>query len=154
MGINIGIFTVKGVHEIEEPKGPLDILMIPHQHYLAYPWWSDSTKNILEEISKVDLRGKIVIDFGCGSSAILGIAAKKAGAETVLFVEIHPELAKIAEKNIVTNGLVPIVSPSLAEENKADFMVANIGDENLVNSLKKYATHGIGTKVTGELIRW
>jgi release factor glutamine methyltransferase len=52
---------------------------------------------------KLDLRGKRVADVGTGSG-ILALAAAKAGAASVLAVDINPHAAQATMENAHTNG--------------------------------------------------
>ena len=49
-----------------------------------------TTALCLEWLEGLDLSGKTVIDFGCGSG-ILAIAAIKLGAEKVIGIDIDPQ---------------------------------------------------------------
>jgi len=143
----------------DEPDVPNGVRLLPIQHHAAYPWWSAPTSAILEVM---DVAGKTVIDFGCGASAILAIAAARLGASRVVAVEIQPELAEIARLNIAANRLDIPVLPAIEGEadymvanlGEADYMVANLGDATLVGQASVYAGHGIGTDKAGELVRW
>src|SRR5437660_10260579 len=55
-------------------------------------------------IGRQDLAGKRVADVGTGSG-ILALAAARAGAATVVAVDIHPTAARTAGENAQANGL-------------------------------------------------
>ena len=146
MSYTIGPIVVIGAAEPDVPNG---VRLLPIQHHAAYHWWSAPTKAVIEAM---DVTGKSVIDFGCGASAILAIAAARLGASSVVAVEIHPELAEIARQNIAGNGLdIPVLADI---EGSAEYMVANLGDAQAVGAASVYAEHGIGTDRDGELVRW
>ncbi len=53
---------------------------------------------------KWSVKGREVLDFGCGTG-LLAIAAVKMGAKKVVGVEIDPQSAQTAMKNVELNGL-------------------------------------------------
>src|SRR2546427_7493230 len=55
-------------------------------------------------ISDIDLAGKRVADVGTGSG-ILALAAARAGAASVVALDINPTAAKVAAENAHANGL-------------------------------------------------
>jgi len=75
-----------------------------------------------------DLRGKRVIDFGCGSG-ILAIAALKLGASSAIAVDHDPQAVLAArsnaERNRVENRIKVVHSDDFADET-ADLVIANI----------------------------
>ena len=56
-----------------------------------------TTALCLEWLEGLDLTGKTVIDFGCGSG-ILAIAAIKLGAEKVIGIDIDPQASHWLQK--------------------------------------------------------
>jgi len=75
------------------------------------------------------LSGRTVLDFGCGT-ALLAIAAAKWGASRCQGVEIDPEAAATAKKNVMLNGLSERIVISQgsweAVEGKVDLILANL----------------------------
>jgi len=75
------------------------------------------------------LSGRRVLDFGCGT-ALLAIAAVKLGAGHCQAVEIDPEAAATAKRNVVLNGLSDRIVISHgsweAVEGKVDLILANL----------------------------
>jgi len=67
------------------------------------------TEAYQEALSKTPevVRGKVVLDFGCGTG-ILSIFAAKAGASRVYCIEAS-EMAAITEKNVKANGLSDVI---------------------------------------------
>lgn len=59
--------------------------------------------------------GKRVLDFGCGSG-IVGIAAAKAGASSVLCCDSDPLALRACQDNADRNGVQVSVAPSWSEE--------------------------------------
>lgn len=75
-------------------------------------------------------RDKLVIDYGCGSG-ILGIAALKLGAQSVIAIDNDPQALEATLANGERNNLFPpqLVTqlPFLIEKNlQADLIIANI----------------------------
>ncbi|KZZ48496.1 ribosomal protein L11 methyltransferase, partial [Oleiphilus sp. HI0118] len=58
----------------------------------------------LEWLDKQTLKGKTVVDFGCGSG-ILGIAALLLGAERVIAIDIDPQALTATQDNAKRNHL-------------------------------------------------
>ncbi|MCS0455545.1 50S ribosomal protein L11 methyltransferase [Vibrio diabolicus] len=88
-----------------------------------------TTALCLEWLESMDLSGKTVIDFGCGSG-ILAIAAIKLGAEKVIGIDIDPQALLAskdnAERNGVTDKLEVYLPQNQPEGLVADVVVANI----------------------------
>lgn len=94
-----------------------------------------TTALCLEFLDQLDLRGKTVLDFGCGSG-ILAIAAIKLGAAEALCVDNDPQALEATRDNAVRNGvldqLVLLDAASLPAAG-ADVVVANILARALVD---------------------
>ena len=87
-----------------------------------------TTSLCLQWLDSLDLAGKTVVDFGCGSG-ILGIAALKLGAEKVIGIDIDPQALLASQDNANRNDVgdkielyLPHEQPSL----EADVVLANI----------------------------
>jgi release factor glutamine methyltransferase len=65
-------------------------------------------------LRSLDLTGKSVVEVGTGSG-ILALSAAKAGAGTVLALDINPAAAGAAERNAALNGLSHIVSARVSD---------------------------------------
>jgi len=63
-----------------------------------------TTALCLEWLSRADLKGKTVLDFGCGSG-ILAIAALLLGAERAVCVDIDPQALTATRDNARVNGV-------------------------------------------------
>ncbi|OOF14915.1 ribosomal protein L11 methyltransferase, partial [Salinivibrio sp. MA427] len=88
-----------------------------------------TTALCLEWLDSLDLNGKTVIDFGCGSG-ILAIAAIKLGAERVIGIDIDPQALLASKDNAERNGVADQLHLHLPKDQpadlKADVVVANI----------------------------
>jgi ribosomal protein L11 methyltransferase len=87
-----------------------------------------TTALCLEWLESLDLRGKSVLDVGCGSG-ILAIAALKLGAERAVGIDNDPQALVAshdnAERNEVANRL-DVFMPDDAPDARYDVVVANI----------------------------
>ncbi|GAA5141560.1 50S ribosomal protein L11 methyltransferase [Thalassotalea piscium] len=87
-----------------------------------------TTALCLTWLDSLNLTGKTVVDFGCGSG-ILSLAALKLGAERVIGIDIDPQALQASKANAERNGVedrlslyLPADQPSI----QADVVVANI----------------------------
>ncbi|QEO44522.1 50S ribosomal protein L11 methyltransferase [Vibrio tarriae] len=88
-----------------------------------------TTALCLEWLDNLDLTGKTVIDFGCGSG-ILAIAAIKLGAAKVVGIDIDPQALLASKDNAARNGVEDQIDVYLPKDQPeglvADVVVANI----------------------------
>lgn len=97
-----------------------------------------TTALCLQWLDGLDLQGKTVIDFGCGSG-ILAIAALKLGAKAAIGIDIDPQAILASRNNAEANGVAGKLQLFLAKDQPqnlhADVVVANI----LAGPLKELA---------------
>ena len=111
--------------EVPEPDA-VNVMLDPG---LAFGTGTHPTTALcLTWLDGLDLAGKTVVDFGCGSG-ILSLAALKLGAKEVIGIDIDPQALQASKENAKRNGVddrlslyLPADQPSL----KADVVVANI----------------------------
>ncbi|HDX8614677.1 50S ribosomal protein L11 methyltransferase [Aeromonas caviae] len=88
-----------------------------------------TTALCLQWLDGLDLAGKTVVDFGCGSG-ILGIAALKLGATRVIGIDIDPQAIQASRDNAERNGVADQIELYLPADQpqdvEADVVVANI----------------------------
>ncbi|TCJ98299.1 [LSU ribosomal protein L11P]-lysine N-methyltransferase [Volucribacter psittacicida] len=88
-----------------------------------------TTALCLEWLDSLDLQGKTIIDFGCGSG-ILAIAALKLGAKQAIGIDIDPQAILASRNNAIANGvenqLQLYLSKDVPTELRADLVIANI----------------------------
>lgn len=88
-----------------------------------------TTALCLQWLDGLDLAGKTVVDFGCGSG-ILGIAALKLGAARVIGIDIDPQAIQASRDNAERNGVAGQIELYLPADQpqdvEADVVVANI----------------------------
>ncbi|MCJ8218892.1 50S ribosomal protein L11 methyltransferase [Aeromonas veronii] len=88
-----------------------------------------TTALCLQWLDGLDLTGRTVVDFGCGSG-ILGIAALKLGAARVIGIDIDPQAIQASRDNAARNGVADQIELYLPADQpqdvEADVVVANI----------------------------
>ena len=88
-----------------------------------------TTAMCLEFLDGFDMKGKTVVDYGCGSG-ILAIAALKLGAEKVIGIDIDPQAIQASRDNAERNNVSKNFELYLVDERpeglNADLVVANI----------------------------
>lgn len=100
-----------------------------------------STALCLEWLAGQDLRGKQVLDYGCGSG-ILAIAALKLGAAAAVCVDIDPQALLATQNNAAANGVdarVHCVNPEQHVEQAVDIVLANILAQPLIGLAPRLA---------------
>ncbi|ASG00915.1 50S ribosomal protein L11 methyltransferase [Vibrio anguillarum] len=112
--------------EIPEPDA-VNVMLDPG---LAFGTGTHPTTALcLEWLEGLDLTGKTVIDFGCGSG-ILAIAAIKLGAAKVVGIDIDPQALLASNDNAGRNGVADQLEVYLPQDQPegliADVVVANI----------------------------
>ncbi len=103
-----------------------------------------TTALCLEWLDSIDLTGKTLIDFGCGSG-ILAIAALKLGASKVYAVDIDPQAILATQENAKRNQVfderLEVDYPSMLKGKITDIVVANILAGPLVELSSEIANH-------------
>ncbi|RLM27524.1 ribosomal protein L11 methyltransferase [Brenneria alni] len=88
-----------------------------------------TTALCLQWLDGLDLQGKTIIDFGCGSG-ILAIAALKLGAARAIGIDIDPQAIQASRDNAQRNGVSERLALYLPKDQPAglyaDVVVANI----------------------------
>ena len=93
-----------------------------------------STALCLEWLATHELRGRRVLDYGCGSG-ILAIAALKLGAASAVCIDIDPQALTATRGNADANGVgarVTCASVEQSVEQTVDIVLANILAQPLV----------------------
>jgi ribosomal protein L11 methyltransferase len=127
--------TSDGVGERDETRSgaspawraPTDAVVIRLDPGLAFGTGTHPTTALcLEWLDGIDLDGKTVLDYGCGSG-VLGIAAMKLGARAALGMDIDPQATLSTRRNAADNSVEMAVCGAAAEiEGAFDVVVANI----------------------------
>lgn len=108
-------------------KNAVNVMLDPG---LAFGTGTHPTTSLcLEWLDSIDLTGKTIIDFGCGSG-ILAIAALKLGAAKAIGIDIDAQAIQAsrdnAERNGVSDRLELYLPQNQPAEMRADVVVANI----------------------------
>jgi len=105
-----------------------------------------STFLCLQWLGKINVKDKIVIDYGCGSG-ILAVAALLLGAKKAYATDIDPQAVLATQQNAELNGVLDKLYVGLPEEfrdelgnTKADVFVANILAAPLMMLAPEFAT--------------
>ena len=111
--------------EVPEPDA-VNVMLDPG---LAFGTGTHPTTALcLTWLDGLDLTGKTVVDFGCGSG-ILSLAALKLGAKEVIGIDIDPQALQASKANAERNNVADRLSLYLPKDQpslKADVVVANI----------------------------
>lgn len=112
-----------------EPPEPnaVNIMLDPG---LAFGTGTHPTTSLcLSWLDSLDLTGKTVVDFGCGSG-ILSLAALLLGAEKVIGIDIDPQALQASKANAQRNGVADRLALYLPKDQpkdiQAEVVVANI----------------------------
>jgi ribosomal protein L11 methyltransferase len=87
-----------------------------------------TTSLCLKWLDSLDIKGKTVVDFGCGSG-ILGIAALKLGAAHMHGIDIDPQALLASKDNAGRNDVedkISVYLPNNQPNMQADIVLANI----------------------------
>jgi len=103
-----------------------------------------TTKLMIREMGKHPLKGKRILDMGCGTG-VLGIYACKMGAGRVLGVDIDQWAYENALENISRNGItamdVRLGDVGVLFQEMFDMILANITRNTLVRDMSVYTEH-------------
>jgi len=114
---------------IDPPDGDTSLAVVRLDPGLAFGTGTHPTTALcLEWLDGADLRGKTVVDYGCGSG-VLAIAALKLGAAHVIAIDNDPQALAASLDNAERNGVAEKLDLYLAHEWTAtahDILVANI----------------------------
>lgn len=114
------------VPEWETPPEPeaINVMLAPG---LAFgTGMHPSTALCLEWLARAELRGKTLVDYGCGSG-VLAVAAARLGAREVVAVDNDPQALEATRANARRNAVaVGTCEPEVLEARAVDVVVANI----------------------------
>lgn len=101
-----------------------------------------TTYLMLQEILKLDLKNKSILDIGCGT-AVLAILASKMGATTIVAIDFDEWAYYNAKENVLLNDIdnvdVRLGEIGLVQDEKFDFIFANINRNILLQDIQHYA---------------
>lgn len=123
----------------EEYKQLMTILINPKMAFGTGQ--HQTTSLILETLLSMELKGKTVLDMGCGT-AILAIMASKLGATQLTAIDIDDWCTENAKENIglnnITNIDVKLGDARLLDGMHFDLVIANINRNILLMDMDKY----------------
>ena len=103
-----------------------------------------TTSLCLNWLDGLNLDGKTIIDYGCGSG-ILAIAAIKLGAKKAIAVDIDPQALEAtlenAQRNNVNEQISAYLPSNLDNDRKVDLIVANILASPLISMAPHFAAY-------------
>ena len=122
------------------PKAEYDIVINPQMAFGT--GHHETTSSILGALLEADLKGKSVLDMGCGTS-ILAILASMRGADRVTAIDIDDWCVNNSRDNIALNHLnnitVELGDASLLKGREPfDVVIANINRNILLNDMHAY----------------
>ena len=123
------------------PKAEYEILINPQMAFGT--GHHETTSSIIGELLDANLKGKSVLDMGCGTS-ILAILASMRGADPVTAIDIDDWCVNNSRDNLVLNHIdnvtVELGDASLLKGRKPfDIIIANINRNILLNDMAAYA---------------
>jgi ribosomal protein L11 methyltransferase len=111
-----------------EPPENADAVTVRLDPGLAFGTGTHPTTALcLEWLDCAQLKGKSVIDYGCGSG-VLAIAAALLGAASVIGIDNDPQALLASRDNAERNGVasIELLLPDVGSDALADVLVANI----------------------------
>ncbi len=129
---------------IEPPTDESEIAIVRLDPGLAFGTGTHPTTALcLEWLDAIDLSGKAIIDYGCGSG-VLAIAALKLGASHAIGVDNDPQAVLASRDNAERNGVndrLSLYAPNdLPKNTRCDALVANILSRPLRELAPAFAT--------------
>ena len=122
------------------PKAEYDIVINPQMSFGT--GHHETTSLIIGELLDSELKGKTVLDMGCGT-CILAILAYMRGAGPCTAIDIDEWCVRNSVDNIELNRVDDITvskgdASSLADKGEFDLIIANINRNILLNDMKQY----------------
>lgn len=122
------------------PKAEYDILINPQMAFGT--GHHETTSLIIEELLDTDLKGKSILDMGCGTS-ILAILARMRGADSCTAIDIDEWCVRNSWENIALNKMDHISvcqgdASSLNDKGPFDLIIANINRNILLSDMEQY----------------
>jgi ribosomal protein L11 methyltransferase len=124
------------------PQVEYDIIINPRMAFGT--GYHQTTNLVINALLKNNLKGKSVLDMGCGTS-VLAILACMRGAAPVTAIDIDTWCVENSKENIALNGLTGITVELgdvslLKGKEPFDVIIANINRNVLLNDMKHYAS--------------
>ena len=134
------------IHDVKHTNVPDLTYNIVISPKLAFGTGShQTTRMIMQELSKLNLAGAKVIDAGTGTG-ILSIMCIKRGAESIFAYDIDEWSVENTRDNLLLNGIYDKVTVEegdasvLEKRGNADLLIANINRNILLNDLHTFCS--------------
>lgn len=125
-------------HEVNE-QYKYDIIIDPKMAFGT--GHHQTTYLMLQEILKLDLNNKSVLDMGCGT-AVLAILASQKGADPITAIDFDKWAYENAKENVELNNILNVKvllgEVDLIANDTYDFIFANINRNVLLQDIKHY----------------
>jgi len=117
---------------------PYDIIITPKMSFGT--GHHETTYMMVESLLEMDLKGKLVLDMGCGTS-VLSILAEKLGAAQILAIDYDKWAVENSIENISNNNCVNItvLNSDAHYHGNFDLILSNINRNINLEMLDKYA---------------
>lgn len=140
----IGSFLVRPTWSDRQPdSGQILIEIDPKMSFGT--GYHATTQLVLEELSRLNLSGKSVLDAGTGTG-ILAIAAVKSGAANAVGFDIDPWCERNALENVTTNSVenrIRIILggiETIPHDSRFDLLLANINRNVILSLMDEFAS--------------
>ncbi len=147
-----GRCTVKAGFHKEMPETEFNIVIDPK---MAFGTGHHQTTHLMiDQILGMDLKGKKVLDMGCGTGILSILAAIKGAAAPVVAVDIDPDATDSARENSIVNHVGDVIEvitgdSSVVPEIEFDVILANINRNIILDHLAVYSK---GLRPAGTLL--
>lgn len=135
-----GIYYVRGPQHEKNEAFQKEIVINPRNAFGA--GHHETTGMMMHFLLNMDVKGKKVIDMGCGTG-ILGIMAAKEGAESVVGIDIDAFSVENTKENCGLNAVENMEvrlggAEAIKESDKVHIFIANINRNILLQDIGRY----------------
>lgn len=131
--------VVHGSFHKDIPVAKYDIVIDPKMAFGT--GYHATTTLMMKALLRTDLKGKSLLDMGCGT-AILAILAAKKGADRIVGIDIDEWACENARENVTMNGTpgieVRLGGADALKEESFDVIMANINRNILLQDIRHY----------------